>query len=83
MCLGIPAQITAIVDPGSGRAEATTNGVSREVNIAMLALKNEDIQTLIGKWVLVHVGFAMALIDEQEANQTLALLVEAGELEHG
>ena len=80
MCLGIPARITAIVDPVLGTVMAESDGVSREVNVSMLLVNGETMANLPGKWVLLHVGFAMAIVDEQEALQTLNLLKTAGEL---
>ena len=79
MCLGIPAKIISVVNPDLGLVEADSDGVSREINISMLLMNNQSIETLMGKWVLLHVGFAMAVIDEQEALQTLALLKSAEE----
>ncbi len=74
MCLGVPAKIIAINDQENGLALAETSGVQREINIAMLAVQGQDIKALIGQCVVLHVGFAMALIDEEEALSTLALL---------
>ena len=79
MCLGIPAKIVSVVNPELGLVMADSDGVSREINISMLLMNNPSIDALVGKWVLLHVGFAMAVIDEQEALQTLALLKSAEE----
>jgi hydrogenase expression/formation protein HypC len=57
MCLGIPGQITAIID------------------------EDHPANTCVGDWVLVHVGFAMNRIDEDEAQETLNLLTQLAELE--
>jgi hydrogenase expression/formation protein HypC len=77
MCLGIPGQIIAITDPTRQMAMADVSGVRREVNVApVLSGAMED---LIGKWALIHVGFAMALIDEAEAEATLQALRDLGE----
>ncbi|WP_107852523.1 HypC/HybG/HupF family hydrogenase formation chaperone [Oceanimonas marisflavi] len=75
MCLGIPARVVAIVDAGAGLALAETAGVRRQINISLLAA-DSDPSLLVGQWVLLHVGFAMALIDQQEASRTLALLAQ-------
>ena len=77
MCLGIPGRITAITDASRAMAMAEVSGVRREVNVACVA--GADLQSLIGKWVLIHVGFAMSLIDEDEAEKTLEALRELGE----
>jgi hydrogenase expression/formation protein HypC len=79
MCLGIPARIIAIKDAALGSAVAETDGVRREINLAMLVLQDTPLESLIGRWVLLHVGFAMAVIDEQEAMASLALLKEAND----
>jgi hydrogenase expression/formation protein HypC len=77
MCLGIPGQITAITDPSRQMAMAEVSGVRREVNVACVA--GDDLQALVGAWVLIHVGFAMSLIDAEEAAATLETLRELGE----
>lgn len=79
MCLGVPAQIVSIEDATLGTAIADTGGVQRIVNIGLLDLQGKSQQELIGSYVLVHVGFAMAIIDEQEAIDTLTLLQQMSE----
>ncbi len=79
MCLGIPAQVVAIVDADAGLALAETAGVRREINIALLAADDREPETLVGEWVLLHVGFAMAVIDQAEADRALALLAQMEE----
>lgn len=77
MCLGIPGQIVAITDEARMMALADVSGVRREVNIACVL--EGPPAGLVGKWVLIHVGFAMALIDEAEAAKTLEALHDLGE----
>ncbi|MFC5736717.1 hydrogenase maturation protein HypC [Rhodobacter sp. 140A] len=77
MCLGIPGQIVAITDAGRLMAMAEVSGVRREVNVACVA--EGPLEALLGRWVLIHVGFAMSLIDEEEAAKTLAALHDLGE----
>ncbi|CAG1010177.1 MAG: HypC/HybG/HupF family hydrogenase formation chaperone [Rhizobiaceae bacterium] len=77
MCLGIPGRITAITDAGRLMAMAEVSSVRREVNVACIA--GNDIDALVGKWALIHVGFAMSIIDEEEAASTLEALRELGE----
>ena len=80
MCLGIPGQISNIVDTGKKLAMVNVSGIERQVTIAPITDHAPDNLTqLVGCWVLVHVGFAMSLIDEDEAKATLALLEELGE----
>ena len=78
MCLGIPGRITAITDPGRQMAMAEVSGVRREVNVACI-VANTPLEALVGQWALIHVGFAMALIDEDEAARTLEALRDLGE----
>lgn len=77
MCLGIPGQITKITDEACLMAMADVSGVRREVSVACVA--TEDLADLVGEWALIHVGFAMSLIDEEEASKTLDALRGLGE----
>lgn len=77
MCLGIPGQIVEITDPDRMMAMAEISGVRRAVNIAPIA--GADLSSAIGKWALIHVGFAMSEIDEVEAARTLEALQLLGE----
>ena len=77
MCLGIPGQIIRITDAARMMAMADVSGVRREVNLICVA--GDEPQALLGQWVLIHVGFAMSVIDEAEAQKTLELLREMGE----
>lgn len=77
MCLGIPGRITAITDEGRLMAMADVSGVRREVSVACIA--GDDPAALVGQWALIHVGFAMAIIDEDEAEKTLQALRDLGE----
>ena len=70
MCLGIPARIVAISDAAQQRAAVDLEGVTHEVSVAMLALDGPG-GAHVGDWVVVHVGFAMAKIDEVEAREIL------------
>lgn len=80
MCLGIPGKIVEIVDARKHLALVDVSGVRRQVNISCLLGENADLSFesgfdhLLGSWVLVHVGFAMGIIDELEAEKTLELL---------
>jgi hydrogenase expression/formation protein HypC len=76
MCLGIPGQIVEIVDEDLQLAKANVSGVRRIINIGLL--NTEDEKIAIGDWVLIHVGFAMARIDEVKAQSTLRALEEIG-----
>jgi hydrogenase expression/formation protein HypC len=77
MCLGIPGQIVEIVDEENHIAKAEVSGVRRNVNIGLLA-EGEDAVG-VGDWVLIHVGFGMSKIDEEEARQTREFLEMLGE----
>lgn len=75
MCLAIPGQIVEIVDDERDMARVDFSGVRRNVNITLVRPDGADV----GKWVLVHVGFALRLIDEDEAAETLRDLELIGE----
>lgn len=74
MCLGIPGQVVELVDETFSLAKVDVSGVKRNVNVSLVA--SEGIAP--GDWVLIHVGFAMSKIDEQEARETLQLLQQMG-----
>jgi hydrogenase expression/formation protein HypC len=78
MCLGIPGRIVAITDACRKLATVDVAGVKREVNIACI-IGERAVEDCVGDWVLVHVGFAMSLIDEEAAMETLRILTELGE----
>ena len=77
MCLAIPGKIVEIVDEEKQLAKVEVGGVRRNVNIGLLD-RNE---IAIGDYVLIHVGFAMSKVDEKEAEETLRLLHELGEMQ--
>jgi len=81
MCLGIPGQIVEISNAEAMLATVDVSGIRREVNIACIVDEQHPPDACIGDWVLVHVGFAMSRIDEDEAHKTLALLSELGEIQ--
>ncbi|RME34360.1 MAG: HypC/HybG/HupF family hydrogenase formation chaperone [Gammaproteobacteria bacterium] len=76
MCLAVPGKVLAITDRGRQQAEVEIGGVRRAVSLACLLEEGVAPESLLGCWVLVHVGYALSLIDEQEARQTLELLKE-------
>jgi hydrogenase expression/formation protein HypC len=75
MCLGIPGRVIEVVDRAGGLARVDISGVRREVSVALVDEASDPVE--VGDWVLVHVGFALARIDEGEAEATLTLLREA------
>lgn len=81
MCLGVPGQIVKIGDSALQLATVDVCGVKRDVNISLICT-DDDPTPLLGKWVLVHVGFAMSIIDEAEAKQTQEALMAMSQLEH-
>lgn len=82
MCLGIPGQIIEITDAENLLAKVDVSGVRREVNIACIVDETHPVESCLGDWTLVHVGFAMSRIDEAEAQKTLDLLRELGEVQN-
>jgi hydrogenase expression/formation protein HypC len=75
MCLAIPGQIVELLHDDQHYAIADVSGVRRKINIDIL--KNEGIN--LGDWVLIHVGFAMNKISEEQAKEQLKLLSMLGE----
>jgi hydrogenase expression/formation protein HypC len=76
VCLGIPGQVVRFSDEHEHLARVDVNGVGRTINIGLL----EDEGLQCGDWVLIHVGFAMSKIDEEEARLALASLQMLGEV---
>ena len=76
MCLGIPGQIIDMVDDANSIAKVIVSGVKRNVNVALL--RPEGIGP--GDWVLIHVGFAMSKIDQNEAYETMKSLQLMGDV---
>ena len=76
MCLAIPGQIVEWVDEELHIAKAQVANVRRNVNVGLLAETEDSVD--IGDWVLIHVGFAMSKIDEQEAQSTREFLEQLG-----
>jgi len=75
MCLGIPGRVVEITDVGNCLAKVDVGGVQRVISLRLL----EDDLPGPDDWVLVHVGFAMAKIDEAEALLTLEAVQKMGE----
>jgi hydrogenase expression/formation protein HypC len=75
MCLGIPGQVVELVDSNDQLARADVSGVTRVINIGLL----EEERLVPGDWVLIHVGFALSKIDEEEASLALASLQLMGQ----
>ena len=72
MCLAIPAQITEVKD--GNMVEVTVMGATREVSIDLTP------QAQLGDYVLVHAGFAIEVVDEQYAAETLELIQSMADL---
>ena len=76
MCLGIPGKITDIYErDGFLMGMVEFNSVSREVCLAYVP------EAKIGDYAIIHVGFALSLLNEKEANETLALIREISDTE--
>ena len=76
MCLAIPGQIVEVVDRENRLAKVEVAGVRRTINIGLLDGDGREVEG--GDWVLIHVGFAMSRIDEEEAIATRRLLEQMG-----
>ncbi len=77
MCLAIPGQVLEVVDESNRLAKVDVAGVRRNVNIGLL--DNDDGGVDVGDWVLIHVGFALSKVDEEEAIATRKMLEGMGE----
>ena len=81
MCLGIPGRIVEISDPEKKLGLVDVGGVRRQVNLACIVSEAHPVESCVGDWVLVHVGFAMSRIDEKQAAETLEILTQLGEVQ--
>ncbi|STJ53435.1 hydrogenase isoenzymes formation protein [Escherichia coli] len=71
MCIGVPGQIRTI---DGNQAKVDVCGIQRDVDLTLVGSCDENGQPRVGQWVLVHVGFAMSVINEAEARDTLDAL---------
>jgi hydrogenase expression/formation protein HypC len=76
MCLAIPGQIIELIDEVNQIAKVDVVGVRRNINVSLLSCDGDEARP--GDWVLIHVGFALSKVDEEEAHATLALLQGMG-----
>jgi hydrogenase expression/formation protein HypC len=82
MCLAVPGQIVSITEPLPGQENAylfrsgkvSFGGILKEVNLAYVP------EAVVGNYVIVHVGFALSILDEDEAQQTFQDLSQLGVL---
>ena len=70
MCLAIPGQVVEVVDEDNRLAKVDVAGVQRNVNVGLLDEEGEG--AVPGDWVLIHVGFAISKVDEEEAQRDAA-----------
>lgn len=78
MCLAIPGKLISIdtsIDPAFRTGKVSFDGILRQVNLSMVQ------EAAVGDYVLVHVGVAIGVVDEEEAQKTFAYLKEIGELD--
>jgi hydrogenase expression/formation protein HypC len=76
MCLAIPGQVVEVVDEENRLAKVDVAGVQRNVNIGLLDEEGDSVQP--GDFVLIHVGFAISRVDEEEAIATRRMLEGMG-----
>lgn len=74
MCLGIPGKILSISDGGLRMGKVSFGGIVKDVCLAYVP------EAQVGDYVIVHVGFAISRVDEEEAKKVFELLEEMGEL---
>jgi hydrogenase expression/formation protein HypC len=77
MCLAIPGRIVELVPDQAHLGTVEVAGVRRKVDLGLL----ENDMPVPGDWVLIHVGFAMTKISEQDAAEQMRLLRMLGESE--
>lgn len=78
MCLAIPGKITSMEEPIEGRArlgKVVMGGITKDVNLQLLP------EADVGDYVLIHVGVAISIVDEKEAEDTLQFLEKMGDLD--
>lgn len=78
MCLAVPGKVVEIIDGGDiafRRAKVDFGGIRKDINLAYTP------EAEVGKYVLVHVGFAISVIDEEEAQRVFEYLKQMGGLE--
>ena len=76
MCLGVPGRVIEFVDPSRHIAKVEVSGVRRNVNVGLVLPDGLEV----GDWVLIHVGFALSKIDEDEARRTTDYLKQLDDL---
>ncbi len=76
MCLAIPGQVIEVVDEQNRLAKVDVAGVRRNINIGLLDAEETSVGP--GDWVLIHVGFALSQVDEEEACATRDQLERMG-----
>jgi hydrogenase expression/formation protein HypC len=75
MCLGIPGELVEMPADDTDLALVSVAGVRRRVNVGLLL---DEEEMAVGDWILIHVGFALAKIDESEAQAALQMLHDMG-----
>jgi hydrogenase expression/formation protein HypC len=77
MCLAIPGRVVELIDSANQIARVDVVGVRRNINVGLLSDGNGGVQP--GDWVLIHVGFAISRVDEEDARATRELLEQMGQ----
>ena len=77
MCLAIPGKIVEISAVDQNSATVEVAGVRRKIDLGLL----QDDKPVAGDWVLIHVGFAMSKISEQDAAEQMSTLRMLGEID--
>ena len=73
MCLAVPARIEQLI--GDNHAIVNLGGIRREVSLALV----ENV--VVDDYVIIHVGFALQKLDQEEAEQTLVLFAEISKMD--
>ena len=78
MCLAVPGKIIEITqsDPMMKTAKVSFSGIVKDINVSLVP------DAKIGDYILAHVGYALSVIDEEEAKKTMEYLKEMDDLEN-
>jgi hydrogenase expression/formation protein HypC len=76
VCLGVPGKVLTVVENAQGMAMGNVSfgGVNKEICLAYVP------EAKVGDYVIVHAGFAISIVNEQEAEETFEILRQMGEL---
>lgn len=78
MCIALPVRIVAISDPKAQRVVVESRRGTEDVDAALVMVPGQAVSALLGCWALVHAGFVLSLIDDEDAQSRLAMFAAMG-----